>query len=73
MTSTRRFSPTLIATLSLVFAFSALVFAKEKNDSFPGSRSAISVSWMSAFIAAPGQSQRISKVLPRWGSTPSLI
>lgn len=36
MTSTRRFSPTLIATLSLVFALSALVFAKEKNDSFPG-------------------------------------
>ena len=36
MTSIRRFSPTLIATLSLVFALSALVFAKEKNDSFPG-------------------------------------
>ena len=36
MTSIRRFSPTLIATLSLVFAFSALVFAKEKNVSFPG-------------------------------------
>ena len=36
MTSIRRFSPILIATLSLVFALSALVFAEEKNDSFPG-------------------------------------
>ena len=35
MTFIRRFSPALIATLSLVFALSALVGAKEKNSSFP--------------------------------------
>ena len=36
MTYIKRFSPTLIATLSLVLAFAALACAKEKNDSFPG-------------------------------------
>ena len=35
MTFIRRFSPTLIAALSLVFAFAALACAKEKNSSFP--------------------------------------
>jgi protein tyrosine/serine phosphatase len=35
MTFIRRFSPTFIATLSLVFALSALACAREKNSSFP--------------------------------------
>jgi protein tyrosine/serine phosphatase len=36
MTYIKRFSPTLIATLSLVLAFAALACAKEKNSNFPG-------------------------------------
>lgn len=35
MTFIRRFSPTFIATLSLVFALSAFAGAKDKNNSFP--------------------------------------
>ena len=35
MTSIRRFSPTIIATLALVFTLSALGFAKGKDNSFP--------------------------------------
>lgn len=35
MTFIRRFSPALIATLSLVFALSALSLAKSKDDKFP--------------------------------------
>lgn len=35
MTFIRRFSPTFITTLSLVFALSALACAREKNSSFP--------------------------------------
>lgn len=35
MTVIKRFSPTLIATLSLVLAFASLACAKEKNSSFP--------------------------------------
>ena len=35
MTFIKRFSPGLIATLSLVFAFSALACAKDKNPDFP--------------------------------------
>ena len=31
----RRFSPTLIAALALVFALSALSFAKGKGEQFP--------------------------------------
>ena len=35
MTSIRKFSPTIIATLALVFTLSALGFAKGKDNSFP--------------------------------------
>jgi protein tyrosine/serine phosphatase len=35
MTSIRKYSPSIIATLALVFALSALGFAKEKENSFP--------------------------------------
>jgi len=35
MTSIRRFFPTIIATLALVFTLSALGFAKGKDNSFP--------------------------------------